>query len=107
MTFGKYFCFLLFIFTCAIFVHVPGYAEEPQNDSSLEKNKKEILNDIELFERNILTTKSCISQARTADELKRCRVDEARIKFQRVQDDLTEIGMTREERRLYELRPQR
>jgi uncharacterized protein YpmS len=107
MIFAKYFCFLVLAFTCIVFVYVPAYPEEPQSESSIEKNKKEILDDIELFEHNILTTRSCVSQAVTAEELQKCRVDEARIKYEKVQDDLMEIGMTPEQRRMYELRPRR
>jgi hypothetical protein len=107
MSLRKYLYLSLFIFSCALLIHIPGYAEESKNDSSLDKNKQEILNDLELFEHNINSTKSCVSQARTDDELKKCRIDETRIKFQRVQDDLIELDMTPQQRRLYELRPQR
>ncbi len=109
MSFNKYhYLFLLaVVFLCGGFIHSTVSAEEPQDQSTLEKNKTEILNDIELFEHSANSTRSCVSEARTHDELMRCRTDETMKKYQRVQDDMSEIGMTPEERRMYELRPQK
>ena len=109
MSFNKYpYLFLVaVVFLWGCFMHSSVSAEETENKSTLEKNKTEILNDIELFERSVNSTRSCVSEARTAEELTRCRMDEISIKFQKVQDDLSEIGMTPEERRMYELRPQK
>lgn len=109
MSFNKYpYLFLLaLVFLCGGLIHSTVSAEEPQDQSALEKNKTEILNDIELFEHNAHNTRSCVSEARTHDELMRCRPYQTMQKYQKIQDDLTEIGMTPEERRMYELRPQK
>ncbi len=109
MGFKKYpYLFLLaVVFLCGGFIHSLVSAEEPQNKSTLEKNKTEILNDIELFEHSANSTRSCVAEAKTPEELRRCGTEETTKKFQRVQDDMTEIGMSPEERRMYELRPQK
>ena len=109
MRFNKYpYLFLLaVVFLCGGFIYSSVSAEETQNKSTLEKNKTEILNDIELFERSVINTRSCVSEARNADELARCRMDELAIKYQKVQDDMSEIGMSPDERRIFELRPQK
>ena len=103
----SYLFILAVVFLCGGFIYSSVSAEEPQNKSTLEKNKTEILNDIELLEHSAHNTRSCVSEAKTPDELRRCRIDETKQKFQRVQDDMSEIGMTPEERRVYELRPQK
>ena len=107
MSFKYPYLFLVAVFLCSGFIHSSVSAEETQNKSTLEKNKTEILNDIELFEHSVNSTRSCVSEARTTEELTRCRMDEISIKYQKVQDDLSEIGMTPEERRMNELRPQK
>ena len=108
MSFNKYsYLFLLaVVFLCGGFIYSSVSAEEPQDKSALEKNKTEILNDIELFEHSAHSTRSCVSEAKTSEELRRCGIDEPKRQFQRVQDDLSEIGMTPDQRRVYELRPQ-
>jgi len=107
MTFNKYHYLYLgaVVFLCCGFFHSSVSAEEPQSVSTLDKNKTEILNDIELFEHSARSTKSCVSEARTPEELKRCSADETAKKYERVQDDMSEIGMSPEERRMFELRP--
>ena len=109
MNFNKYLYLFLVavIFLSGGFIQSTVSAEESQDKSTLEKNKTEILNDIELFERSANSTRSCVSEDRTHDELMRCHTDETKKKYQRVQDDMTEIGMTPEERRMNELRPQK
>jgi len=102
-----YSIFAAFVFASLFFVGYSVSAEEPKNESTVEKNKTEILRDIDLFEQSLHETKSCISRAHTEEELDRCRTDETSKRFQKVQDSLSEIGMTREERRLYELRPEK
>jgi NhaP-type Na+/H+ and K+/H+ antiporter len=95
------------IFLCAPFINSPLSAEEPQNQSTVEKNKAEILKDIDLFEESLHKSKSCISQATTKAEMEKCRMDEAILRFQKVEDMLSEIGMSMEERRMYMLRPEK
>jgi hypothetical protein len=109
MSFNKhlYLFLLAVVFLCGGFIYSSVSAEESENKSTIEKNKEEILKDIELFEHSVHSTRSCISEAKTPEELTRCRMDEITIKFQKVQDDMSEIGMTPEERRMYELRPQK
>ena len=107
MSFNKYPYLYLgaVVFLCCGFMHSSVSAEEPQGKSTLEKNKAEILNDIDLFEHSAHSTKSCVSEARNSEELRRCSTDETKQKYQRVQDDMSEIGMSPEERRMFELRP--
>lgn len=107
MSFNKYTYLFLFavVFLCGGFIYSSVSAEEPKDKSTLEKNKTEILNDIELFEHSVHTTRSCVSEAKTPEELRRCPTEETMQKYQRIEDDLTEIGMTPDERKMYELRP--
>ncbi|MGO9015081.1 MAG: hypothetical protein ACLQF0_08880 [Dissulfurispiraceae bacterium] len=109
MSFNKYTYLFLFavVFLCGGFIYSSVSAEEPKDKSTLEKNKTEILNDIELFEHSAHSTRSCVSEAKTPEELRRCPTEESIQKYQRIQDDLLEIGMTPDERRMFELRPQR
>ena len=109
MSFNKYSYLFLFavVFLCGGFIYSSVSAEEPQNKSTLEKNKTEILNDIELFEHSVHNTRSCISEAKTPEEMRRCSTEETLMKYQRIQDDLLEIGMSADERRMLELRPQK
>lgn len=109
MSFDKHFfaIFTAFVLISVLFIVHPVAAEETGKESTVEKNKTEILKDIELFEQSLHNIKSCISRARTAEEINKCRMDETARRFQKVQDMLNEIDMTREERRLYELRPEK
>ncbi len=110
MTFKKGFYLLVsaFIFLCLFSVHSAISEEASQQEPAIEKNKKEILSNIELFEHSLHTTKSCVSQAKTVEELEQCRIDEkATMKLQRAQDMMNEIGMSPEERRMHELRPEK
>jgi len=109
MSFNKYLYLFLgaVVFLSGGFIYSSVSAEEPQDQSTLEKNKTEILNDVELFEHSARSTRSCVSEARTAEELRRCPTDDTKKKYQRVQDDMSEIGMSPEERRMFELRPQK
>lgn len=97
----------VFVFLFSIFINSSVMAVEPQDETAINKNKKEILSDIELFEQSLYKTKSCISEAKTAADLEKCRMDETALRFQAVQDLLNEIGMPRREKRLYELRPEK
>lgn len=105
-SFKKYFRLILpvFIFSCIFAFSAPVSAEQAQNETTLEKNKKEILRDIELFEHSLHKTKGCVSEAQTPDQMERCRTDETTLNFQKVQDSMSELGMTPEERRLKRLR---
>ena len=109
MTFRKsYFLFCgILMFISFFSIGFSRAADQSRNESTVEKNKKEILRDIDLFEQSLHKTKSCISEARTVEELEKCRNDEVTLKLQRVHDMLEEIGMTQEERRMYELRPEK
>ncbi len=107
MTFRKNCCLFLsgLILAYCVYVNPAVCAEQSQDESTVEKNKKEILKDIDLFEHGLHSTKSCVSEAKTIEELEQCRMDVRSIKLERAFDMLQEIGMTPEERRLYELRP--
>ncbi len=101
---------VIFAFLCALFVS-PLFAAEnsqasgpPPTESTLEKNKAEILRDIDLFEESLHRAKGCISEAKTPEQIQSCREEETVRKFQQVQDKLNEIGMSRDERRMHELR---
>ena len=109
MTFRRNCCLFLsgLIFACCVAVNPAVSAEQSQEESTVEKNKKEILKDIDLFEQGLHRTKSCVSEAKTIEELEQCRMDERSLKLERAFDMMQEIGMTPEERRLYELRPER
>ena len=109
MTFRKNCCLFLsgLIFACFFCANPAVSAEQSQEESTVEKNKKEILNDIDLFERGLHSTKSCVSEAKTIEELEQCRMEATSMKLERAYDMLQEIGMTPEERRLYELRPEK
>ena len=96
---------LAFVYLC-IFSVRPSISEEgQQNGTSFEQNKAEVLKGIETFEHSLTATKSCISAAKTSAEINKCLVDEARIKFENIQDILSEMGMSWEERRLQRLKP--
>ena len=102
-----YFAAAFFVFLFVIFINSSVMAEEPQDETPIIKNKTEILSNIDLFEQSLHKTKSCISEAKTAADLEKCRMDEAESRFQKVQEMLSEIGMTHDERRLNELRPEK
>ncbi len=109
MSFNKYtFLFLsAVVFLCGGFINSTASAEEPKDKSTLEKNKTEIIKDIELFEHSANDTRSCVSEAKTPEELRRCPSGETMEKYQRIQDDLLEIGMSPDEVRMFELRPRK
>lgn len=95
-----YLIVLFFVFFCVFFVR-PSISEEPsQKGAAFEQNKAEILKNLDVFEHSLKATKSCMSAAKTSDEFNKCQVDEATMKFQKVQDMLSEMGMSWEERKL-------
>jgi len=100
------FCLIIlaFVYLCIFFVRPSISEEKSKNDTTFEQSKTEVLKGIETFEHSLTATKSCISGAKTSDELNKCLVDEARIKFQHIQDMLSEIGMSWEERKLQRLK---
>ena len=105
MRLGKYLYLigLFFVFLSVFFVR-PAISEEPsQKSATFEQNKAEILKDVDVAEHTLKATKSCISGAKTSDELNKCQVDEATMRFQKVQDMLSEMGMSWEERKLKRL----
>lgn len=87
--------FSAFILLSVLFIQ-PVFSEE----SALEQNKAEILEDIGIILEGIYKTKACVTEARTPAELEKCREEVKMMRFQEVQDKLSEIGMSREERQL-------
>lgn len=103
----RYCAAVFFVSLFVMFINSVAIAQEAGDETAIDKNKKEILRDLDLFQQSLNRTRGCISEAMTPAELERCRMDEAALKFQAIQDSLNEIGMSPEERRLYELRPQK
>lgn len=88
-----FFSFLvLFIFS---FVN-PVFSEE----KDLEKSKLEILEALETIQIGVFKTKECVIEARTEEELLRCKEALKIRKFEELQEMLSEMGMTREERKM-------
>lgn len=90
-----YFTFPILIFFSLFFV-----SQASSQDIHPEEKKKEILEDIETMELGLFELKACISKAKTAAEIQKCREEIKIMKFLEVQDMLMEMGMTREERRM-------
>jgi len=109
MRFNRYPYIATAVFTFLLALSATAYvmAEEPQKDTAINKNKTEIVKDMESFEKSLNNTRSCISEATTAAELEKCHIGETLSRFQQIHDALSEIGMSPDERRLYELRPQK
>jgi hypothetical protein len=80
----------------SVFSAAPAFSQE----SSIEQNKAHILEDIETLQKGLRKTKDCVTQARTAADLERCREAEKIKRFEEVQDKLFEMGMSREERKM-------
>jgi hypothetical protein len=83
---------VLFIFS---FVN-PVFSEE----KDLEKSKLEILEALETIQVGVFKTKECVIEARTEEELLRCKEALKMRKFEELQEMLSEMGMTREERKM-------
>ncbi|MCL4456608.1 MAG: hypothetical protein M1406_04260 [Nitrospirae bacterium] len=77
-----------------------AHSGEAEKKSALEQNRTQIIEDIETLQQGLHKTKECVSEARTAVELERCRELNKIRRFEEVQDKLFEMGMSREERRL-------
>jgi len=102
-----FFSYFMSLALLCVFLICPASSEEPQKISTLEKNKAEIIGSIENFEQSLKVAKGCIAEAETETELERCR-ESIKIKaFQEVQEKLSEIGLTWEERRMKRLVPER
>jgi hypothetical protein len=105
---GKSFRFFIYVvlaalvFPWAFFLHSLS-SEEASSRSSIEKEKTEILKDIETLERRLEVTRGCLEQAKTDLELRQCREEEKVRQFYEVIDKLSEIGMSAEERRIKRL----
>ncbi len=87
--------FTAFILLSVFFIQ-PVFSE----DSALDQNKTQILEDIGIILEGMYKTKACVTEARTLAELEKCREEVKMMRFQEVQDKLSEIGMSREERQL-------
>lgn len=98
-----YLIVLFFVFLCVFFVR-PSISEEPsQKNTTFEQNKAEILRDVDIAEHSLKAAKGCISGAKTSEELNKCQMDETTMRFQKVQEMISEMGMSWEERRLKRL----
>jgi hypothetical protein len=102
---GKYIGLLLLtlVFVYAFSTHSFAVAGDAPKDPAFEQKKVKALSNIELFEQRLHSTKNCISEARTSDELAHCHTDETTRKYQEVQQSLSEMGMSPEERRMNRL----
>jgi len=101
-------CFVLvtLVFSGAFFVP-SSFSEEASPHSSIEKERSEMLKDIETLERRLEVTRGCLERAKTEAELKQCREEEKVRQFYEVIDKLSEIGMSVEERRIKRLERRR
>jgi hypothetical protein len=94
---------LLFAFSIC-----PAFSEEPQKDSTIiEKNKAEIIQGIEKFEEGLKITKGCISEAKTSAELERCRENIKTRELEEVQNKLSEMGESYQERKMKRFLPEK
>lgn len=84
---------LFFIFLALVGI---VYAEE----KDIEKSKTEILQNIETLQTGLFRTKECVIEAKTEEELLRCKEALKIRKFEEIQDMLFEMGMSREERKM-------
>ena len=105
--FYRYFLTAFSVILFAVFFNSAVMAEDSTEEAAVDKNKKEILKDIDLFQQSLNKTRSCVSEAKSAADIEKCSLGETTIRFQAIQDILNEIGMRPEERRLYELRPEK
>jgi ribosomal protein L7/L12 len=86
----------------------PAFSEEPQKDSTvIEKNKAEIIQSIEKFEEGLKITKGCISEAKTSTELERCRENIKTRELEEVQNKLSEMGESYQERKMKRFLPEK
>lgn len=88
--FAVIFCLLL----------VPAFAQD--NKQALEKEKQRLAQDIDDLVQGLRSTKSCVSEAGTLEDLNKCNnhSTEKVRRFQKLQQELSEMGMTREQRKV-------
>ena len=77
---------------------IPAFAQD--NQPALEKEKNRLVQDIDDLVQGLRSTKSCVSEAGTLEELNKCHNMEKVRRFQKLQEELSEMGMTREERKV-------
>lgn len=96
----RFICSLLIslFFSCVFFVH-SSFSEE----ASLEKEKSELIKDIETLGKGLEITRGCLERATTEAELRQCREKEKVRRYYEVLDRLSEIGMSLQERRIKRL----
>jgi hypothetical protein len=87
--------FSLLVFFLFSFVN-PAFSEE----KDLQKSKLEILEALETIQVGVFKTKECVIEAKTEEELQRCKEALKMRKFEELQEMLSEMGMTREERKM-------
>lgn len=85
-------------FSSAVFVH-SSFSEE----ASVEKEKSELIKDIDTLGKGLEVTKGCVAQARTEEDLRKCREEERIRRYYEVLDRLSEMGMPLQERRIKNL----
>jgi hypothetical protein len=90
------------VLSWVLFPH-SSLSEEVSSPSSIDKERNEMLRDLESFERRLEVTRGCLERATTEAELRQCREEEKVRQFYEVIDKLSEIGMTPEERRMKRL----
>ncbi|MBA4348610.1 MAG: hypothetical protein C0415_01280 [Thermodesulfovibrio sp.] len=98
--------FLVFILLFAFSI-CPAFSEDPQKDSAIEKNKAEIIDSIEKFEQSLKVTKGCISEAKTSAELERCHENIKTRELEEVQNKLSEMGQSYQERKMKRFLPEK
>lgn len=92
------------VFVSAFFMHSFAVAGDAPKDPAFEQKRAEALTNIKLLEQRLNTTKNCVAEAATSAEAARCHTDETTRRYQEVQQSLSEMGMTHEERRMNRLR---
>lgn len=88
----------LFSILVLILLAVTGTVSAEEKD--IEKSKAEILQSIEALQIGLFKTKECVIEAKTEEELLRCKEALKIRKFEELQDMLFEMGMSREERKM-------
>lgn len=89
---------LRIIILLLIFLALVGVVSAEEKD--IEKSKAEILQNIETLQTGLFKTKECVIEAKTEEELLRCKEALRIRKFEEIQDMLFEMGMSREERKM-------
>lgn len=102
-----YLGFTTLAFSCFFFVS-PTFSEDQAPDSTtFEQGKTHIIENIETLLEDLHRTRGCVSGAKTSVELEQCRKEMKIRNFQEVQDKLSEMGMSMEERRMKKLLPEK